>query len=31
VLPEQHLESFEVARRKPFQQFHQDSLYLLTG
>jgi hypothetical protein len=23
VLPEQHLESFEVARRKPFQQFHR--------
>src|SRR5580658_431143 len=31
MLPEQHLESFEVARRKPFQQFHRWSLHLNTG
>src|SRR5580698_6196862 len=31
MLPEQYLEGFEVARRKPFQQFHQWSLYLITG
>jgi hypothetical protein len=31
VLPEQHLEGFQVACREAFQQFHQDSLYLVTG
>src|SRR5580692_7822803 len=31
MLPEQHLEGFEVARRKPFQQFHRWSLYPITG